>query len=203
MTPPTLRTRAHAGSATLLSAGGHVLALLALLGFFRFAPHAAPLRMPGTAQGIRTLSYFAPGSLHSSHSATPVQQAPDTALTPPRTVLSKVRPAPAPEAQAVTEAGSSTSAQSGLGQGNLNIALQKFFPYPEVPIPRGTHGDVILNAVIDEHGAISDLTVISGLGTDFDNQVLTIVRQWSYTPATRNGIPVVSEQELRFHYERS
>ena len=203
MTLSNVRTRARAGRAPVVSALVHGLALLALLGVFRFAARPVPLRLPGTAQGVRTISYYAPGSVHSSHSAVPVKQAPDTPLTPPKTLVAKVPPVPAPAAEAASEAGSGTSAQSGLGQGNINIALQKFFPYPAVPVPRGTHGDVILNAVIDERGAISDLTVVSGLGPEFDDQVLAIVRQWSYTPATRNGVPVVSEQELRFHYERS
>ncbi len=196
MTPLTFR----ATSSTLISATAHSLLLLTLFGVFHFAPRPAPLRMPGTAQGVRTISYYAPGSVHSSHSPVPVKQAPDT---PSATPLAKAPGPPAPASAAATEAGTGNSAQSGLGQGNLNIALQKVFPYPALELPRGTHGDIILNAVIDEHGAISDLTVVSGLGPALDDQVLAIVRGWSYTPATRNGIPVVSEQELRFHYDRS
>ena len=193
----------QASRATIVSAAAHAVALLALLGVFHFASHPAPLRLPGTAEGVRTISYYAPGSLHSSHSPVPVKQAPDTPPTTPATPVMKAPPPPTPASAPVSEAGTGNSAQSGLGQGNLNIALQKVFPYPSIEVPRGTHGDVILNAVIDEHGTISDLTVVSGLSADVNDQVLAIVRNWSYTPATRNGIPVVSEQELRFHYDRS
>jgi protein TonB len=35
-----------------------------------------------------------------------------------------------------------------------------------------------------------------------DETVIAAVRQWEYTPAKKNGVPVVSEQELHFHYER-
>ncbi len=186
--------------APVVSAAFHTVALLVLFGVLRFAPHPAPLRLPGTSEGVRTISYFAPGSLHSTRSPVPVKQAPDKL---PPLLTAKPAPPPPPAAAAPTEAGQGSSAQSGLGQGNLNIALQKVFPYPAIQVPPGTHGDVILNAVIDEHGAISELTVVAGLSPALDNQVLAIVRGWTYTPATRNGIPVVSEQELRFHYDKS
>ncbi len=94
---------------------------------FHFAPRPAPLRLPGTAQGVRTISYYAPGSLHSSHSPVPVKQAPDNNVTTP---IPKAPARPTPPAAAATEAGIGTAAQSGLGQGNINIALQKVFPYP-------------------------------------------------------------------------
>jgi protein TonB len=28
------------------------------------------------------------------------------------------------------------------------------------------------------------------------------VKQWLFTPATKGGVPVASEQEFHFHYER-
>jgi len=62
---------------------------------------------------------------------------------------------------------------------------------------------VILDAVVDQNGKIAELRLIQGLGPAIDNVVIATVKQWSYTPATRNGVPVVSEQELHFHYERS
>jgi protein TonB len=102
------------------------------------------------------------------------------------------------------EIGSGTSTQSGLGEGDIKIASQTYFPYPKPDlssIPDGTHGDVILNAVIDENGKISDLTLLKGLGPSIDNAVIAVVKKWSYTPATKNGIPVPSEQELHFHYD--
>ena len=193
----------NSSRATVVSAIAHTLGLLLLFGVFHFAPHAAPLRLPGTSLGVRTISYYAPGSVQASHAQAPVKQAPDKPPTTPTTPTIKSPPPPPVNETPAAEAGTGTSAQSGHGQGNINIALQKVFPYPSVEVPRGTHADVILNAVIDEHGTISDLTVISGFGPAIDDQVLAIVRGWTYSPATRNGIPVVSEQELRFHYERS
>ena len=42
-----------------------------------------------------------------------------------------------------------------------------------------------------------------GLGYGVDEAVMATVQQWTFHPATRNGQPVPSEQELLFHYERS
>jgi protein TonB len=35
-----------------------------------------------------------------------------------------------------------------------------------------------------------------------EQQVIATVQTWTFTPATRNGTPIASEQELLFHYER-
>jgi protein TonB len=79
------------------------------------------------------------------------------------------------------------------------------FPYPHPDLSalaHGTRGDVILDAVIDEHGRITGLTLLKGLDPSVDQAVIATVRQWLFTPATRDGVPVVSEQEFHFHYER-
>ncbi|HTF62834.1 MAG TPA: energy transducer TonB, partial [Edaphobacter sp.] len=85
------------------------------------------------------------------------------------------------------------------------IALLQHFPYPHPDLSalaHGTRGDVILDAVIDEHGKVRELTLLKGLDPSIDQAVIATVRQWLFTPATKDGVPVASEQEFRFHYER-
>src|ERR1039458_3712309 len=80
-----------------------------------------------------------------------------------------------------------------------------YFPHPTPDLsglPHGTEGDVVLDAVIDEHGKIAHLTLLKGLGAPIDQAVIATVQQWCYTPAKKEGIPVPSEQELHFHYQR-
>jgi protein TonB len=92
-----------------------------------------------------------------------------------------------------------------LGDGDVTIALEKYFPYPKPSLstlPAGFAGDVILNAVIDEHGKVAQLTLLHGVGSPIDDQVIQTVEQWTYVPAMKNGVPVASVQELHFHYER-
>jgi periplasmic protein TonB len=117
------------------------------------------------------------------------------------------------EAAASTNTTSPASAQpdsaagaDSLGSGNINIALVSYFPTPKPDLstlPRGTKGDVILDIVIDTTGKIADIKMTSGLGHGIDENVIATVQQWTFRPATKDGQPVASEQELHFHYEKA
>lgn len=188
----------------LLSVVAHMLLLLCLAGSFARSPKVVPYRLPGTAQGVTLLTYYSPGS------ARPV------AAEATHKIREKTKPAPVrppipstprvePPATAGLQAGVGNAAQSGLGEGDITIALETYFPSPTPDLsglPHGTKGDVILDAVVDEHGKISQLTLVKGLGGSVDETVIATVRQWTYTPAMRQGVPVASERELHFHYER-
>ncbi len=100
----------------------------------------------------------------------------------------------------------STAGADALGSGNINIALVSFFPTPRPDLsslPSGTRGDVILDIVIDATGKIADIRMTSGLGYGIDDTVIATVQQWLFHPATKDGQPVASEQELHFHYEKA
>lgn len=188
----------------LLSITAHLCLLLFLVGGIGRAAKIMPYRLPGTAKGATLLTYYSPGSLQVIESKAPArspEKSRPAPTLPPVPQAAQLDLANAAEAQA----GIGTSAQSGLGNGDITIALQSYFPYPTPDLsklPHGTKGDVILNAVIDEHGNISELTLLKGLGSPVDEMVIATVQQWHYTPAMKNGVPVVSEQELHFHYER-
>ncbi len=202
--PQRLAQLAARNRGQILSVAVHGVLLLLLVGGIVRAPQVVPYRLPGTAKGDAMLTYYMPGSFHplkaqntskSAEKPKPATQKSPTLKPPPVE--------PAHETQA--KAGIGASAESGLGQGDITIALQSFFPYPKPDLsalPHGTKGDVILNAVIDAQGHISELTLLKGLGTPVDQTVMATVQQWRYTPAMRNGVPIVSEQELHFHYER-
>ena len=194
-----LRHRGEAVSGVL-----HLALLLCLLGGVRWAPRVAPDRLPGTAQGVTSLTYYSPGSFQPVRADTPHKNLekikPPAAPIPAPSVVQ-----PEPPQMAGSQPGVGSSAQSGLGEGDITIALETYFPYPTPDLsslPPGTKGDVILDAVIDEHGKISELTLLKGLGSPVDQSVIATVQQWTYTPAMRNGVPVASERELHFHYER-
>jgi protein TonB len=191
---------------SLLAAAIHGLALFAIFGVLHHQPRIAPHRFPGTAKGIETLVYYSPGSPASSTGKLvlkkPVHVDKPTPTAPAKPVPLELAETHAP----IAEAGIGSAAVSGFGEGNISMALQKYFPHPAPdlsPLLHGTRGDVVLNAVIDEQGRISDLTLVKGLAPSIDQAVMATVRQWTYTPAMKDGIPVPSEQELHFHYERS
>jgi protein TonB len=197
------RSYQHRGQ--LLSILAHTSLLFLLATAVQHAPKIAPFRIPGTRAGITILTWYSPGSQRSSTSniQTPkVENVPKLTAPHQKPTANEIQKAPAPQSQQ----GIGTSPQSGLGDGDITIALETYFPYPKPDLstlPRGTEGDVILDAVVDEQGKISQLTLLKGLGPAIDQAVIATVQQWSYTPAKRNGIPVPSEREIHFHYQRS
>ena len=191
--------------ACLISIAAHLTVLIIVLGVFHHAPRRAPYTLPGTATGVRFLTYYTPGS--TEHAANDVHAAHPTTQASPSTQHSAL-PVPKPEQPQppAADRGSANSVESGLGSGDISIALQQYFPHPTPDLsalPHGTSGEVVLNAVIDEHGKITDLTLLKGLGPPIDDAVIATVKQWSWKPATKKGVPIQSEQELHFRYERS
>jgi protein TonB len=136
---------------------------------------------------------------------TPQQAATKTPLPMPTPRVKTDTASPNTNSPATPNPDSTTGADS-LGEGNINIALASYFPAPKPDLstlPRGTKGDVILDVVIDTTGKIADIKMTSGLGHGIDETIIATVQQWTFHPATKDGQPVASEQELRFHYEKA
>lgn len=188
----------------LLSFALHAACLGALIGVVSVRPpRVVPNKLPGTALGNTMLVYYSPGGPPRAAAIKPAVPKPSTvpshapALSAPREK--------APPAELSADKGSGHMTESGLGEGDLRIALPSYFPTPSpslTTMAAGTAGDVILDAVIDEHGHVTQLTVLKGLTPAIDQQVIATVQQWTYTPATRDGTPVPSGQELHFHFEK-
>lgn len=161
-------------------------------------------RLPGEATGTRLTLEYKPGGAPPAvasalHAPLPVPRPAPTALA---------KPAATPALSAASEAapGAGLAGESSLGDGNISIALVRTHPRPAPDLsglPHGTTGDVVLEVVIDAQGRIAEAKVARGLGDAVDQAVLATVReQWTFAPATRNGVAIASEQELLFHYER-
>lgn len=67
-------------------------------------------------------------------------------------------------------------------------------------LPSGLKGDVIIEVTIDTRGNVVEERLLQGLGRGIDEKVLAAVREWRYRPATRNGIPVPSKHDVRYHF---
>jgi protein TonB len=187
----------------VLSIAVHATLLLAIAVWIHRTPRIAPFKLPGTARGLTLLTYYSPGSRKPPATDSPIRSARTmTAKTERRKAADK----PAPPQPPQSNAGTGSTTESGLGEGDIRIALLQHFPYPHPDLSalaHGTKGDVILDAVIDNHGKITQLTLVKGLDPSIDQEVIATVRQWFFTPATKDGVPVPSEQEFHFHYERS
>jgi len=185
------------------------LLVLAVLVHHR-AAWIAPLRLPGTDSGHNLTLTYLPGRA-PMQASTPDQKTPPKNATPSPlpapTVAKLATPTPSPNTNSPSSSkpDSSVGADS-LGSGDINIARLNYHPTPKPDLsglPRGTAGNVIVDVVIDTDGKITDVKIASGLGHGIDESVMATVQQWTFQPATKDGKPVASEQELLFHYERA
>lgn len=180
---------------------GAVMALL--LTITLHAPVLAPKHMPGTAQGtVLMFSYQTLGAPPGTTRAKVREQAKGPAM--PQPAKSDVKKA-VQLAHAATNEAPGNAADGSEGDGNISIALVQFHPRPQPDLSTltpGAAGDVVLDALIDAEGKVAHLSVTKSLGPNVDQQVIATVQTWTFTPATRNGVPIASEQELLFHYER-
>jgi protein TonB len=70
------------------------------------------------------------------------------------------------------------------------IRLKTVAPvYPDVARAAGISGVVIIEAVIDPQGRVSDARVLRSIPL-LDEAALDAVRQWTFTPTLLNGVPV-------------
>ncbi len=172
---------------------------------------AMPIVSPGTASGHRVMLSYLPGRAPAQSLAAAKTPAPTLAKV--KTALPKAQKMePKPETALTTNTSSpvsdhpdATTGADALGAGDISIALAKSFPVPRpdlAPMARGTKGDVVVDITIDEQGKISELKLVNGIESSIDQTVVAAVRQWTFRPASRDGRPVASEQELRFHYEK-
>jgi protein TonB len=169
------------------------------------APQIVRVERPGDAQGHNVLLTFTPGT--GAPAATlQAKEQPIQKPTPAPPIAAPAKAAPTPSA-ASTDPGTGNSAgDDALGEGNITLALEMNHPSPKPDLsrlPSGTRGDVVVDIVIDAHGHIAKSTLARGLGNGIDEIVLATIQQWTFQPATRDGKPVPSEQELLFHYEHA
>jgi protein TonB len=181
------------------------LSLLGLLLIHR-QPHVMPPEQRGDRNGHLLSLTFDPG-LGAPAAALHVSKAPPLPPKPQTPTLPSpaFKPQP-PVAVADTTSAANTGGSDALGSGDMTLALVLVHPYPSPnlsPLPSGTSGDVVVDVVIDKAGLVAKYSLVRGLGHGIDDTVIATIQTWTFKPATRNGTPVASEQELLFHYERS
>ena len=87
---------------------------------------------------------------------------------------------------------------------NAPIKIRDVSPvYPAIAQSAHVEGWVILEAVIDERGRVSETRVLKHVPL-LDEAAETAVRQWVYSPTLLNGqpIPVVMTVTVQFRLER-
>ena len=62
--------------------------------------------------------------------------------------------------------------------------------YTELARRHRVEGLVILDATLDAEGRVTDVQVMRGLPMGLEQEAVTAVRRWRYSPATLHGVPV-------------
>ena len=77
------------------------------------------------------------------------------------------------------------------GEVKAPIILSKVEPtYPEVARTARISGIVIVEAIIDKNGDVTDINVLKPLPFGLDQAAVDAVKQWKFKPALKNGEPV-------------
>ena len=76
--------------------------------------------------------------------------------------------------------------------------------YSELARKAGTQGVVILEAVIDEEGRVTNLQVLKSVSRELDQAAVEAVSQWRYQPATLEGraVKVIFNLTVNFQLQR-
>lgn len=83
-------------------------------------------------------------------------------------------------------------------------ALPIVYPDPVLgsDVLSGLVGDEIIEVTIDEQGNIIATRILQSLGPQVDQRVLAALAQWRFSPATKNGVPIPSKQDVHYHFPR-
>jgi len=63
-----------------------------------------------------------------------------------------------------------------------------------------SEGNEIIEITIDVQGNIVERTVVQSLGAQVDAKVMTALADWRFRPATRDGTPIPSKQDVYYHF---
>jgi protein TonB len=78
-------------------------------------------------------------------------------------------------------------------------ALPVHFPDPDLD-RSSLRGDVIVEITIDVRGNVIETRLLQGIEQGVNEKVITTVQRWRFTPATQDGMPIASKQDVHFHF---
>jgi len=219
----TLNKAWRPGPAWLVSVAIHVLLVSAVLRG-RSPVFVAPSSVLGGANGTAiTHLYWATGSdamAKSSTQASGVHSKSGARLTWKK--LEKAQPAlnrNAPNSEttdnaemasaAANPAPSAGSAYGSLSDGGsagheIRAALPAVTFEPLVSaddLRGGLEGNVVVEITIDEAGNVVSKAIVQSLGPAIDAKVLAALENWRFRPATRDGVPIPSKQDVVYHFK--
>lgn len=132
-------------------------------------------------------------------------RAAENSAPPPRIGLDDQTSTPGQAVQA-RPAGSplGTVLEGPLTGEEVRPALPVVSPDPRIATDElgGLQGDVIVEVTINENGNVVQKVVVQSLTPAIDGKVLEALDNWRFRPATRNGVPIASKQDVYYHFPR-
>lgn len=200
-----LPTRRGSLRTTGLSLAVHALILAGLVVALRQRP-VHVFTLPGSSSGTRIELAYLPGRAPApvSHPTPKVKKQPTSAPIAPLPHLTVTENTPSPTYSSTPSlAPDAAAGTNSLGSGDMQIALTTYSPSPAPDLsvlPRGVQGDVVVDVTIDSTGKVANLAVLHSLGYGIETTVIGTLKTWTFRPATRDGNPIASVQELHFHF---
>jgi TonB family protein len=65
-----------------------------------------------------------------------------------------------------------------------------------------SEGNEVVEITIDDQGNVVHTAVLQSLGPEVDAKVVAALEHWHFHPATRDGLPIPSRQDVYYHYPR-
>ena len=117
-------------------------------------------------------------------------------------LASESSPPSAPAPSAGSPYGSMSSDAADGAEVRPALPARTFEPRVSADYLHGiTEGNVVVEITIDETGTIVSKTVMQSMGPAIDSTVLAALENWRFHPATRDGVPIPSRQDVVYHFK--
>ena len=72
--------------------------------------------------------------------------------------------------------------------------------YPEGARATGREGRVVLAVTVEADGSVGAVELMASSGDELDAAAIAAIRQWSFAPATRDGVAVAARIQVPFEF---
>jgi len=198
-----------------VSVGAHLAALAVIVFHNPRIVELAPTWLAfGDAAHSYHITYIPTGNeetpLNDAKLILPKTPHPAQARPQPQARKPKLAERPRPPEPNSEEASVNSKAGSPLGTvvdgpitgHEVHIALP-VYPEPQVDranLPHDLVGDIVIEVTIDSQGDVIDTKVVKSIRHDIDERIEATLRRRHYQPATLDGAPVASHQDVHFHF---
>ena len=80
------------------------------------------------------------------------------------------------------------------------LPIVSFDPAVDPDMLEGMMGDVVVEVTIDSEGKITEMKLLQSFRPEIDQIVLSAIQRWHFLPATKNGSPIPSKQDIHYHF---